>query len=88
MKTTWKEEIEVEMEFYGESLSDIVSSTLSQEQMNSEFDNSYGLVEGIPFTVWTANRVYFPASYDGAEWCVSVSRNPDGKTTAHVGGGG
>ena len=87
MKTTWKEQIEREMGFYGESLLDIVSSTISEDKMNKEFDNSYGLVEGIQFTVWTANRVYFPASYDGAEWCVSVSRNPDGKPTGHIGGG-
>ena len=88
MKTTWKEQIEGEMGFYGESLLDIVSSTISEDEMNKEFDNSYGLVEGIPFTVWTANRVYFPASYDGSEWCVSVSRNPDGKPTPHIDGGG
>lgn len=87
MKTTWKEQIEGEMKFYGESPSDIVSSTISEDEMNKEFNNSYGLIKGIPFTVWTADRVYFPAGYDGAEWCVSVSRNPDGKPTAHIGGG-
>lgn len=87
MTTTWKEQIKGEMKFYGESLSDIVSSTISEDEMNREFNNSYGIVKGIPFTVWTANRVYFPADYDGSEWCASVSRNPDGKPTAHVGGG-
>lgn len=88
MKTTWKEQIKEEMKFYGESLSDIVSSTISEDEMNREFNNSYGIVKGISFTVWTANRVYFPADYDGSEWCASVSRNPDGKPTAHIGGGG
>lgn len=89
MKTTWKEQIQIEMGIYGESLSDIISSTLSQEQMNAEFDNSMNAVlEGIPFTIWTANRVYFPVTYDTGEWCGSVSRNPDGKPTSHVGGGG
>ena len=87
MKTTWKEQIEGEMGFYGESLPDIVSSTISEDEMNREFNNSYGIVKGISFTVWTANRVYFPADYDGSEWCASVSRNPDGKPTAHIGGG-
>ena len=88
MTTTWKEQIKGEMKFYGESLSDIVSSTISEDEMNREFNNSYGIVKGISFTVWTANRVYFPADYDGSEWCASVSRNPDGKPTAHIGGGG
>lgn len=89
MTTTWKEQIQIEMGIYGESLSDIISSTLSQEQMNAEFDNSMNAVlEGIPFTIWTANRVYFPACYDTGEWCASVSRSPDGKPTSHVGGGG
>ena len=88
MTTTWKEEIQGEMEFYGESLSDIVSSTISEDEMNIEFDDSMNAVlEGIPFTIWTANRVYFPAQYDTGEWCSSVSRNPDGKPTGHIGGG-
>ena len=42
--------------------------------------------EGKPFTIWTANTVYFPVVYDGAEWVGSVSRNPDGKPTDHQGG--
>ena len=87
--TTWKEQIQIEMELYGESLSDIVSSTMSADEMNKEFDNSMNAVlEGIPFTIWTTNRVYFPVCYDTGEWCNSVARNPDGKPTSHVGGGG
>ena len=85
--TTWKEKIQIEMDLYGESLSDIVSSTISEDEMNKEFNNSYGLIKSITFTVRTANRIYFPAGYDGAEWCVSVSRNQGGKPTAHIGGG-
>lgn len=85
--TTWKEKIQIEMDLYGESLSDIVSSTISEDEMNKEFNNSYGLIKGTPFTVRTANRIYFPAGYDGAEWCVSVSRNQGGKPISHIGGG-
>lgn len=51
------------------------------------FDSGCGGVEGDAFTVWTANRVYFPAQYDGAEWCASVPRNPCDEATQHVGGG-
>ena len=37
--------------------------------------------------LWTAARVYFPACYDGSEWCESVPRNPCDEATTHVGGG-
>ena len=84
--TTWKKELKDVMKAYGESLSDIESNTMSDEQMNKGFDNGFGGSEGCPFTVWTKKRIYFPAVYDGSEWVASVSRNPDGKPTEHVGG--
>lgn len=85
--TTWREEIRVAMLPHAETLDDIVFNTMSEEQMGTQFDSGYGGTEGIPFTVWTAKRVYFPACYDGAEWVASVSRDPDGFSTDHVGGG-
>jgi hypothetical protein len=85
--SSWRELLTEAMERRGESFQDIVDSTLTLEQLDKEFDSSYGGTEGEPFTVWTTNRVYFPAQYDGSEWVASVARNPDGKTTPHVGGG-
>ena len=84
---TWRGYIEDAMKDNGESWSDVVSCTLSGEGLDKPFDSGYGGTEGDPFTVWTARRVYFPACYDGAEWCASVSRNPDGMATEHIGGG-
>ena len=84
--TTWKEQILHEMKIVGETFQDVVSSTLTDEQLLKEFDSSYGHSQGLAFTLWTSNRVYFPVVYDGAEWVESVSRNPDGKPTHHVGG--
>jgi len=84
--TTWRKLLVEEMELHGETLVDIESNTMSNEEMDKEFDNGYGGPEGIPFTIWTKNRVYFPICYDGAEWVGSVSRNPDGKPTDHLGG--
>ena len=75
------------MESHGESWSDMVESTISDKQLDEEFYNGYGCVEGLEFTVWSNGRVYFPICYDGSEWCGSVSRNPDGKPTSHQGGG-
>lgn len=84
--TTWRKELEIVMGAYGESLSDAVASTLTEEQLDTEFDDGYGGSEGCPFTVWTPKRVYFSAVYDGSEWVASVARHPDGHPTRHIGG--
>jgi hypothetical protein len=85
--TNWKELIEEEMKVQEETFEDVVESTLTDEDLIKSFDSGYGGTEGIPFTLWTTNRVYFPICYDGAEWVESVSRNPDGNPTRHFGGG-
>lgn len=80
---TWRKKIRQEMDRRGESWVDLEACTLTDAELEREFGND----EGEPFTAWTQNRVYFPAYYDGYVWCASVSRRPDGKPTAHVGGG-
>lgn len=85
--TTWRQEISDAMSEAGETFADIDSITLSDEELDCEFDSGYGGENGLPFTAWTKARVYFPVCYDGAEWVTSVARNPDGKPTEHVGGG-
>lgn len=82
--TTWNIEIKSCMQIHGESFEDVESCTLTGEELDKKFDSDYGGVKGKPFTVWTKKRVYFPACYDGMEWCESVSRHPDGKHTEHV----
>jgi hypothetical protein len=84
--SNWKELIQEEMEQQGETFEDVVECTLTDEELLVEFDSGFGWGEGAPFTLWTTNRVYFPVVYDGAEWVGSVSRNPDGKPTYHLGG--
>jgi len=83
----WKELLTEAMEENNEAWNDIVSNTMSEEEMRRPFDSwpSSGR-EGIPFTVWTHNSVYFPVTYDGREWVERVARNPDGKPTEHIGG--
>ncbi len=85
--TNWKTLLEQAMEDKEETLGDIVSNTLTEEEMLRKFDDDYGAEEGIPFTVWTENTVYFPICYDGSEWVGSVARNPNGLATIHQGGG-
>lgn len=84
MDTTWRESISAEMQSNGDSWGNVEKSTLSEEELDVVFCNGYGLEEGVPFTVWTKDYVYFPASYDGAEWADSVPRNPCDTPKDHV----
>jgi len=85
--TNWKKLLDEALSDNGESWGDVESNTLTDDEMELEFDSGYGRTRGKPFTVWTKNYVYFPWSYDRSEGVTSVSRNPDGKPTYHVGGG-
>lgn len=80
----WKKLLGVELQARGESWGDIEATTLTEEQMAAPFDAESPRVEGVPFTVWTARRVYFPVEYDGQEWVGSVAREPDGVPTKHL----
>ena len=81
----WKSLILEVMDEYDDSWDNVVSCTLTEEQLCKSFNEGYGEPEGKPFTLWTEKRVYFPAVYDGMEWVGSVSRVPDGNPTKHVG---
>lgn len=81
--TTWRRQITMEMKEYGDSWEN-VEAWAGADSFDLEFDCGYGGKRGQPFTVWTKDRVYFPHAYDGAETCLSVSRNPDGKATEHI----
>ena len=85
--TTWEIQLTQAMEENGETLADLVSTTLTEADLKREFYEGYGGVAGVPFTAWTEKTVYFPICYDGSEWVGSVSRHPDGKPTYHQGGG-
>lgn len=82
--TTWRELIGEELANRGESWDDVVESTLTEREMDTEFDDGFGSAEGVPFTLWTAARVYFPTEYDGAEGVASAPRNPCTERMAHV----
>ena len=57
------------------------------DRLEFEFERGYGVTSGVPFTLWTHHRVYFPVCYDGLEWVESVPRYPCSARTYHVGGG-
>lgn len=83
--TTWRKELTRALADQREIWADVVTCTLAPAQLDVEFDNGWGRPEGAPFTLWTARRVYFPATHDGKEWVASVARDPDGLPTAHIG---
>lgn len=83
----WKTLLAEALKENGESWEDVEANTMTEKEMARNFDAGYGRPEGCPFTVWTKRTVYFPVCYDGSEWVGSVSRNPDGKSTHHQGGG-
>lgn len=98
---TWRELIAEEMARHGESFSEPFDVVLGELEIWNEdtceydkvpgsldqpFYSSYGGAEGCPFTLWTANRVYFPVVYDGEEWVGSAPRNPSSEAASHFGG--
>lgn len=63
----------------------LIANTLTDEEMDAEFDNGWGVSEGKAFTAWSETMVYFPVVRDGAEWVGRVPRNPCDQATDHVG---
>ena len=87
-RTTWRKEISTCMSANGDSWDDVIKITLEKDgSLDTEFYCGIGEENGCYFTVWTAGYVYFPASYDGSEWCASVPRHPCEVATVHIGGG-
>ena len=69
--TTWRKEIS---KCAGDDK--IVFCTLTEKELDAEFDNGIGAPCGVPFTAWSAKWVYFPVVYDGSESVYRVPRNP------------
>lgn len=84
--STWRKLLTEEFGYTGDTWADVVSCTLTDEELDVEFnDRSWGGENGKPFTLWTHKWVYFPTTYDGREEVAFVSRHPDGKPTGHIG---
>ena len=64
----------------------IIACTISDEELDREFDTGYGGSEGAQFTAWSENWVFFPICYDGAEWVGRAPRNPCDISMIHQGG--
>ena len=82
---TWRILINAEASRHNDILDSCFKCTLSESELDQKFNTGYGTIEGLTFTAWSNNRVYFPVQYDGSEWCGSVVRNPDNNPTNHLG---
>ena len=83
----WRELIVDEIERNEDCWENVVGHAPHEtEWLDTEFSSGYGGSEGCAFTLWTADRVYFPVVYDGAEWSGSAPRNPCGHASKHQGG--
>ena len=86
MKVNWRKKIEDEMVIHNDNFENVVYNIAELPNwLDIEFNDSYGSVDGVSFTLWTKDRVYFPVQYDGREWCKSVPRDPKDEITHHVG---
>ena len=83
--TTWYACLKSKMERDGEDFNTRIC-TLDEVQLQVEFDAGYGAEEGMPFTAWGKDWVYFPICYDGAEWVGHAPRNPCEIVMDHQGG--
>ncbi len=81
--TSWRKEITSIIEDLQEEL---IECTLSDQELDIEFDGGFGGTEGLPFTAWTKTWVLFPICYDGAEWVGKAPRNPCEIKMEHQGG--
>ena len=82
--TTWRKLISEEMKERGDCWDNVVMTMPRAGFLDIEFDDGFGGHEGVPFTLWTKDRVYFPMEYDGADLVRSAPRNPCDEAMDHV----
>ena len=77
--TCWRELITERMRWNMDSWSNVIDCTIGDLELDRRFDATHGKEEGVPFTLWTWDWVYFSHEYDGADLCLCVRRNPEEK---------
>jgi len=75
MTTCWKEQLQERCKKNNDDYEKLIC-TLSEKELEEEFDDICASTEGQSFTAWSDNYVYFPVSCEGMEWASSAPRNP------------
>jgi hypothetical protein len=73
-RKSWRTMIEEERKAQDDV--EIMICTLSEQELDREFDPDSCGCEGKPFFAWSDLRVYFATAYDGEETVGSVPRHP------------
>ena len=85
--TNWYQLIERQLEKVGDSFQNFIAlyykgkflinvDKMTELLKENIFDSTYGHLDGLPFTLWTNEYVYFPLKYDGSEYVGFAPRNP------------
>jgi hypothetical protein len=80
--TTLRKELREALVERDEGFDDIVAMTLTDAELDKEFSKKVS--NGLPFTAWTQNRVYFSTIFDGDLWVASVPRHPCKEKAQHI----
>lgn len=85
--TTWRKEIAFALGENGQSWDDVTCVTLSDGELDVEFNPIESCAECIPFVLWTWRNLYFSVVYRDESIVVDfVRRDKCVKATRHVGG--
>jgi hypothetical protein len=82
--TTWRQQLEIARD--DDDTDPVIAYAPDETAFDTIFDPGYGGSDGPPVLAWTAQYVYFPVVYDGAEWLGRAPRNPQPQGQPHVGG--
>lgn len=69
--TTWRKALD-HVRWIVEDQTPIIAVAPDETVLDVQFDPGYDGSEGPAVLVWSEERVYFPAVYDGAEWMASA----------------
>jgi len=83
---SWADHLSVARKARGDSTPIVHIAAAVPDPLGVEFDDSWGVAEGSPVTIWTETHVYFPVVHDGKEWLAGVPRDPCDIASRHVGG--
>ncbi len=86
--TTWNKVLADFLKEQDDEATDVIvaKAPADEKVWDEEFSAGYGGPEGAHILAWSAQWVYFPVCYDGAEWMGRAPRHPRAKGQEHVGG--
>ena len=75
-------------EIYKDYIKKLVTPDILEKMLQMEWDHNYGEDSVPPFIIWTTERIFLVADYDGATYLVTAPRNPTEVESVDYAGGG